>query len=491
MPRETHSNCLPFLRALSDESRWRIVRLLTASREGLTLSEIAQKLDLSDYNASRHVRILSESGILTVEREGRFKQVRISRDFRNRSEGGALDLGCCRFDFSEGAEKNREKQLRNNASVFCIRRMSVPARYIMIGGFLGAGKTTAIVRVARDLSGQGKKVGLITNDQGRDLVDTRMLRSQGFATEEIPGGCFCCKFDSLVDAAGRLTEEVKPEVFLAEPVGSCTDLVATVTYPLRRIYGERFEIAPLSVLIDPMRARRVLGLEPGRSFSEKVIYIFKKQLQEADLIVISKNDLLTQAGEREVREALKREFSGARVLSISAREGDGLEAWLEILESENQTPREAMAIDYDTYAEGEALLGWLNATIDLTVCDEMDAGPFLSSIATEIQHRLQAEDAEVAHLKITLSPDRSLAGEVAVVNLVRNDFRPEFGQELEEPIAGGQMILNLRAEADSERLEFIVREALEAVASGECHPVIDHLERFRPGRPEPTHREPA
>src|SRR5437868_4926318 len=166
-----------------------------------------------------------------------------------------------------------------------------PARYIMIGGFLGAGKTTAVGKLAQRLVGQGLRVGLITNDQGRNLVDTAMLRSQGFATEEIPGGCFCCRFNSLVEASQKLTASSRPEVFIAEPVGSCTDLIATVTYPLRRLYGEDFEVAPVSVLVDPVRALRVFGLESGGSFSAKVIYIYNKQLEEADLIVISKSDL--------------------------------------------------------------------------------------------------------------------------------------------------------------------------------------------------------
>ena len=65
------------------------------------------------------------------------------------------------------------------------------ARYIMLGGFLGAGKTTAVARLAQHLSAQGKRVGLITNDQGRGLVDTAMLSSRGFEVEEIAGGCFC------------------------------------------------------------------------------------------------------------------------------------------------------------------------------------------------------------------------------------------------------------------------------------------------------------
>src|SRR5689334_11582949 len=166
------------------------------------------------------------------------------------------------------------------------------ARYIMIGGFLGAGKTTAVSRLAAHLNTQGLRVGLITNDQGNQLVDTAMLASHGFPVEEISGGCFCCRFNSLVDAAKKLSIATRPDVFIAEPVGSCTDLVATVSYPLRRIYGENFAVAPVSVLLDPIRASRVFGLEKGGSFSDKVIYIYQKQIEEADIVVISKTDLI-------------------------------------------------------------------------------------------------------------------------------------------------------------------------------------------------------
>src|ERR1051325_9373357 len=97
-----------------------------------------------------------------------------------------------------------------------------PAQYIMIGGFLGAGKTTAILRLARHLTAAGRRVGLITNDQSHDLVDTVMRRAGGFAVKETPGGCFCCRFDSLTHAAARLARQAAPDIFLAEPVGSCT-----------------------------------------------------------------------------------------------------------------------------------------------------------------------------------------------------------------------------------------------------------------------------
>jgi len=150
------------------------------------------------------------------------------------------------------------------------------ARYVMVGGFLGAGKTTAILQLAKRLRDNGLRVGLITNDQSYGLVDTTMLSSHGFDVEEITGGCFCCRFNSLVDAAEKLSADTTPDVFIAEPVGSCTDLKATVDYPLRRIYGNHYTISPLSVLVDPVRAARVLGLETGKSFSEKVVYIYGK-----------------------------------------------------------------------------------------------------------------------------------------------------------------------------------------------------------------------
>ena len=291
----------------------------------------------------------------------------------------------------------------------------------MIGGFLGAGKTTAVAPLAQHLTRAGLRVGLITNDQGSELVDTAMLRARGFATEEIPGGCFCCRFNSLVDAAKKLTDSARPDAFVAEPVGSCTDLMATVTYPLRRIYGDRFGVAPLSVLVDPIRAQQILGLRPGRSFSEKVRYIWRKQIEEADLIVLTKRDLLDDAALAEVTERLATEFPGKRIFSVSVRSGDGVAEWFSALEKSVPSSAAAMEIDYDTYTDGEALLGWLNATVDCRSVDAIDSGEVLQFLAAEIQRELPGE---IAHLKMTLSPDEALAGEVAALSVVRSDIVP-------------------------------------------------------------------
>lgn len=369
-------------------------------------------------------------------------------------------------------------------------KASAKARYIMIGGFLGAGKTTAVGRLAKHLTDLGLRVGLITNDQGRNLVDTSLLRSQGFATEEIPGGCFCCRFDSLVDAANRLTTQTRPEVFIAEPVGSCTDLVATVAYPLHKLYSAGYNVAPVSVLVDPIRALRAFGLEPGGNFSEKVIYIYLKQIEEADIVVISKCDLLNKARLESLQAAIRTKFPGKEILTVSSREGTNLSAWFARLTGDRQPAGKAMAVDYQVYAEGEALLGWLNCTVKLTAQQVFDADLFLKRVASEVQKRLQAQLAEVAHLKMTLLPESSLLNEIAVVNLVRNDFVPEVSLKLVKPVNGGQLIINLRAEAAPDVLDTTVREGLTAAAKAfpSLTANLEHLEHFRPGKPSPTHR---
>lgn len=369
--------------------------------------------------------------------------------------------------------------------------MSTKARYIMIGGFLGAGKTTTVGRLAKHLSDQGLRVGLITNDQAGGLVDTKLLRGQGYATEEIAGGCFCCRFNTLVDAASKLANEAKPDVFIAEPVGSCTDLVATVTYPLRRMYGDAFTVAPLSVLVDPIRARRVFGLDQGGTFSAKVAYIFKKQLEEADIIVISKSDLIEDAQREELRAVLAVEFPLAKIVTASPRQETGLDELFSSLMTDEQARRNPMAVDYEVYADGEALLGWLNATVTLKADDEFDANAFLKQLALIVQARLQQNGAEIAHFKMTFSPDDGIAGELASINLVRSDYVAELGMELDEPTTGGQLIVNLRAEADPASLMEAVKDGLDETALNffGLKATLDHEEHFRPGKPTPTHRD--
>lgn len=360
------------------------------------------------------------------------------------------------------------------------------ADYIMIGGFLGAGKTTAILKFAEYLSERGRTVGLITNDQSYGLVDTATLGSHGFPTEEITGGCFCCRFNSLVEACDHLSENTRPEVFIAEPVGSCTDLKAAVSYPLRRIYGDDYRVTPLSVMVDPIRALRILGLEEGKSFSPRVLYVYEKQLEEAEIIVINKVDLLSPERLDELQRGLKRAFPNADQCVVSAREGTGLEEWFERVLGADLGSAPAPEVDYEIYAEGEALLGWLNTTVRLSSSSAMDGNQVLTDLAERIHRGLG--EVEIAHLKMTLVPEEEM-GDIGVLNLVRNDGVAEMSHRLQDTLEAGELIINLRAEGDPEFLrDTVVAACGECAVSHGAELSVLHAEHFRPAKPQPTYR---
>ena len=144
-----------------------------------------------------------------------------------------------------------------------------------------------------------------------------------------------------------------------------------------------------------------------------------------------------------------------------------------------------MNVDYEIYAESEALLGWLNATVQLSGSLPFQANTVLESIAADVQSRLSG--SEIAHFKMTLSPDSGL-GYIAVINVVRNDIIPELSLSLEAPVTNAQLIINLRAEAAPEVLRDAVRDAIASANSDALAAQLEHLEFFRPGKPVPTHR---
>ena len=215
-----------------------------------------------------------------------------------------------------------------------------------------------------------------------------------------------------------------------------------MAYPLRRMYGERFHIAPYSVLVDPVRAERILGLAAGKSFSPKVVYIYRKQLEEADVIVVNKLDTLDEGRANRLTAALRGEFPQAKVVCTSARNGTGIGEWAKEIEGEQGT-RPAMQVDYDTYADGEALLGWVNVTASVTAPGLFDGNAFVHTLMTAIQGHLAR--FEVAHLKMTLSPYEG--HDLAVMNLTRTDGTAEASHELQDEIESGELIVNLRRRA--------------------------------------------
>jgi G3E family GTPase len=367
--------------------------------------------------------------------------------------------------------------------------MSSPS-VILVGGFLGAGKTTLLVTATERLAAQGKRVGLVTNDQAANLVDTALLKERDLPVDEVSGGCFCCKFDDLIGAMDHLVGEEHPDVLIGEPVGSCTDLSATVMQPMKALYRDRYRLAPLSVLVDPERVSALLGILPVTTglhgFPDNVSYIFRKQLEEADLIVLNKVDLLSSEAQAEIENALRRQFPRALVMSIAAQEGTGVDAWLEHVTGQHESGRTVTEVDYDEYAEGEAALGWLNAAYKLEADPGHghDWGSFSLRLMSALRWEFKARSAEIAHLKIHIKAGSSSL----VANLTSSQSKPSLRGQIEGSPREARLLVNVRAHLRPDTLRNLVEQGVQGVADTGIHVLTENLECFAPSRPRPTHR---
>ena len=359
-----------------------------------------------------------------------------------------------------------------------------PIRMMLVGGFLGAGKTTLMAAAGRRLAQRGLNIGFITNDQAAGLVDTEMLKLTGFDVKEVAGACFCCKFDELILKTDELYSKRKPDVLITEPVGSCTDLSATVLQPIKKFFGDKLRVTPFSVLVDPERLKELLS---GKEtvFAATVLYIYSKQLEEADIIVLNKIDTLSKDEVQALKKEVAKKFPTAQVVAISALNGEGLDEWLELAMQDRPAGQNVLTIDYDKYAEGERVLGWLNAAVKLQSETPIDFRTFAFDLLRAFKGEFQNRKAEIAHLKLFISA----TGTGLVGNLTSTKGMPfVFVNGTAGSSTSGLLILNARVHIGPDELKSAVETTIGNLKQKGIHTEFVSLECFSPGRPNPTHK---
>lgn len=354
-------------------------------------------------------------------------------------------------------------------------------RLILAGGFLGSGKTTLLWEAAQSVMKKGQRVGLITNDQAPELVDTAILSRDEVKVAEVNGSCFCCNFQGLIDATRKLRKEAEADVIIAEPVGSCTDLSATIVQPLKENLRGELLVSPLTVLADPARLDDILnggnaGLHPSAA------YIFRKQLEESDIILISKTDLVSAEKLALLKDKTKLHFPDSEVMTLSSLSGDGIDEWLHEVMSRIDAGKRLIEVDYDVYAEGESVLGWLNSTIELTG-NSVNWDDFAHELMNSLSLQFHAIEASVGHVKILVeSGDQYLVSNLTGLNSTLT-FRQSAGVS-----NSARLTLNARVEMSPERLENIVHTTLDTLTATTIDKKIVALSCLSPGRPNPTFR---
>ena len=353
-------------------------------------------------------------------------------------------------------------------------------RLLLVGGFLGAGKTTLLWEAARRLIERGLRVGLITNDQAPDLVDTAWLAQRGVAVEEVAGSCFCCNFPGLVAATENLRQVADADVLIAEPVGSCTDLSATLLQPLKEKFATELVLSPLSVVVDPERLRDILSGDTA--LHADAVYILRKQMEEADVLLLNKIDQLDDAERDALVRDTAQDLVGTEIRLVSAQTGQGVDDWLDDMLAREDAGMHLVEVDYDRYAHGEAVLGWLNATVRLC-SPRPDWQGYARRLLETLRGKLAAAQAAIGHLKLLITT----GGDCCVANLTHIRGKVEVRGEIAR-LSDAELTLNARAQMPPAELESLVTACLAETAGDEVVWEIGTCRCFSPGRPSPTHR---
>jgi len=360
-------------------------------------------------------------------------------------------------------------------------------KLLLLSGFLGAGKTTLMLAAAERLRERGERVACVTNDQGTGLIDSNLVRMKELPLAQVEGGCFCCRFDDLADEIVRLLETEAPDVIIAEAVGSCADLAATVVKPLMAFHGDSLDIGPLTAVIDPRRLEQSHSEEGAAALGNDVSYLYRKQLEEANVLVLNKTDLLDDAERASLLRRIGTDYAPDAVFALSARRPGEADGWLDFaLGASASAAAPAVDIDYDAYATGEAQLGWLNATVSIRGAIA-DAGSFALRLADALLERFRKRSMEAAHVKLWAQDTTNRLKLSAVDN--RTPFALDYTSAPVWSAEGLTLLLNARVKGSDAALREAALDALRLVAEQEDVVAnVETMDAFAPARPVPIYR---
>jgi len=184
----------------------------------------------------------------------------------------------------------------------------------VIGGFLGTGKTTLVMKIAGRCRASGIKVAILVNEMGEICVDATTIKAEGYDAVELPDGCICCSLSgTLQNALKNIKRDIDPDIIIIEPTGlalphKVAELVRTslIDSDYTMIVG----------LVDTMRFDQLM---------EKKEEFFKRQLHASDFLLMTKSDLSGKEEKARISSMLRMLYPDKDVIYTSSVTGEGLD----------------------------------------------------------------------------------------------------------------------------------------------------------------------
>ena len=357
-------------------------------------------------------------------------------------------------------------------------------KFHLISGFLGSGKTTAIVNSVKMLNRKGMTCAVITNDQGESLVDSDFVHGSGIPLAQVSGGCFCCNYDQFETNVWILKNKIQPDVIFAETVGSCTDLVATVLKPLWKFQGHEINQLTFSTFVDAQLLFTYLKGEK-LPFSEDTSYIWEKQIEEAEILIVNKIDLISSEDLPTLKNLSAKNYPGEKLLFQNSHEENSLMTWQKLLNTTfNENNRTGIQIDYDRYGRGEAELAWLDEEINIESGNDK-ALMITHRLVDRLANSVFMNQLPVGHLKFLLdyNDQQIKISHTTILN------RKLFNVSPPEKSNSVKIMVNARVQTSPEMLRSLVRDSVDFFSREREIKIREkNVAFFRPGMPKPTNR---
>lgn len=353
----------------------------------------------------------------------------------------------------------------------------------LVSGFLGSGKTTAIANACKVLSDKGIITSVITNDQGEYLVDSRFIQYSKIPNAEVTGGCFCCNYNQLDTQINTLKNAYNPSFMFAEFVGSCTDLVATVLKPLLEYRVVENEQVTFSSFVDSQLFLMYLE-DKAIPFSLETKYIWEKQIEEAEVLVINKIDLLLAKQLKKLKLLCKDLYTSKILHYQNSFDINSVNEWIEIITNKSNQEHKTIEIDYIKYGKGEANLAWLDEEIEIISSNNSSVEltfDFIEKITDDIVRK----GLTIGHLKFFLS----FNGKSEKLSYTTISDKSTKESLVQEKAMSVDLLINARIQTTPDELRKILFDNLIQLKSIDGVQVNEKfLSYFQPGFPNPTHR---
>lgn len=341
-------------------------------------------------------------------------------------------------------------------------------KYMVVSGFLGAGKTTAMIAFARNINGRGLgNAAIIANDLGTgNIVDAEFTAAAGINTLPISGGCICYQHDNLVGRIHQL-EASGADIVFSDVPGCGIGAMDHVYIELKEKEQGQFELLPFTCLVDPERIRMVMPENADINLPEEMKFLLDAQMAEADIIVLNKTDTINEEEIKSIEAFIKSVYPDKPFMAMSAIMGTGVSEVVDyILDNRSEAPHREIGYGSDEFIAAEDKMSWYNTRVYMEQREEknLDFNRVFEELFAGIREGLKKTGGNVPHLKMFAADSDEELTDFFKASLIGVDYDVIYDRKLDRQYSALSMIINARCAEKPVVMADIVADAVDAVA---------------------------